>query len=78
VCEGRIGTFLGYFLYKNIAFSMTLFWFCLINGFSAQALFDSSYQVATPRPLARHAPSPSPSCVASTGGAEKVGGWVGE
>ena len=44
----RIGTFLGYFLYKNIAFSMTLFWFCLLNGFSAQALFDSSYQVSPP------------------------------
>jgi hypothetical protein len=48
----RIGTFLGYFLYKNIAFSMTLFWFCLLNGFSGQALFDSSYQV-TPLPIPR-------------------------
>ncbi len=41
---------MGYFFYKNIAFVMTLFWFSLTNGYSAQALFDSGYQVRpTPR-----------------------------
>jgi len=40
----RIGTMICYFIYKNIAFALTLFWFSFFNGFSSQPLFDDGYQ----------------------------------
>jgi phospholipid-transporting ATPase len=35
---------ISYFIYKNISFALTLYWFSFFNGFSAQPLFDDGYQ----------------------------------
>ena len=40
----RISTMVCYFFYKNITYSLSLFWFNLFCGFSAQPLFDDAYQ----------------------------------
>lgn len=40
----RIGTMICYFIYKNISFALTLYWFSFFNGFSSQPLFDDGYQ----------------------------------
>eukprot|EP00112_Aurelia_sp_Birch-Aquarium-sp1_P008224 Seg1901.2 transcript_id=Seg1901.2/GoldUCD/mRNA.D3Y31 product="Phospholipid-transporting ATPase ID" protein_id=Seg1901.2/GoldUCD/D3Y31 len=37
----RMSKFLNYFFYKNFAFTLCQFWFNLMNGFSAQTLYDA-------------------------------------
>jgi len=36
----RICVFLGYFFYKNFAFTLVHFWFSIFSGFSAQSVYD--------------------------------------
>ncbi|GAQ83484.1 phospholipid-transporting ATPase 3 [Klebsormidium nitens] len=40
----RIAKVVGYFFYKNIAFTLTQFWFNMYTGYSGERLYDDWYQ----------------------------------